>query len=70
MSDIVVNERRRQALYGWIMLSPAAILLTTLHFIHRLQLFGRASSVEKRDVDRANLKVLVIIPIYLPILHF
>lgn len=32
MSDIVVNERRRQALYGWIMLSPAAILLTTFAF--------------------------------------
>ncbi len=32
MTDHVSNERRRQALYGWILLSPAAILLTTFAF--------------------------------------
>ena len=32
MSEHVANERRRQALYGWILLSPAAILLTTFAF--------------------------------------
>ncbi len=32
MNDHVSNERRRQALYGWILLSPAAILLTTFAF--------------------------------------
>lgn len=32
MADHVSNERRRQAIYGWILLSPAAILLTTFAF--------------------------------------
>lgn len=32
MSEHVANERRRQAIYGWILLSPAAILLTTFAF--------------------------------------
>lgn len=32
MSEHVTNERRMQAIYGWILLSPAAILLTTFAF--------------------------------------
>jgi sn-glycerol 3-phosphate transport system permease protein len=32
MSEHVANERRRQAIYGWILLSPAVILLTTFAF--------------------------------------
>jgi len=32
MSEHVAIERRRQAIYGWILLSPAAILLTTFAF--------------------------------------
>ena len=32
MANHVSNERRRQAIYGWILLSPAAILLTTFAF--------------------------------------
>jgi sn-glycerol 3-phosphate transport system permease protein len=32
MADHVNLERRRQAIYGWILLAPAAILLTTFAF--------------------------------------
>ena len=50
MSDHVVNERRRQALYGWIMLSPAAILLTTFAFYPTLATFW--SSLFSRQTRR------------------
>lgn len=50
MSDHVVNERRRQAIYGWIMLSPAAILLTTFAFYPTLATFW--SSLFSRQTRR------------------
>ena len=50
MSDIVANERRRQALYGWIMLSPAAILLTTFAFYPSLATFW--TSLFSRETRR------------------
>ena len=50
MSDIVTNERRRQALYGWIMLSPAAILLTTFAFYPSLATFW--TSLFSRETRR------------------
>jgi sn-glycerol 3-phosphate transport system permease protein len=50
MSNHVVNERRRQALYGWIMLSPAAILLTTFAFYPTLATFW--SSLFSRQTRR------------------
>lgn len=48
MSEHVAIERRRQAIYGWILLSPAAILLTTFAFYPSLatlwsSLFSRAT---------------------------
>ncbi len=39
MSENVNIERRRQAIYGWILLSPAAILLTTFAFYPSLSTF-------------------------------
>ena len=50
MSDHVVNERRRQAIYGWMMLSPAAILLTTFAFYPTLATFW--SSLFSRQTRR------------------
>ena len=37
MAEHVNIERRRQAIYGWILLSPAAILLTTFAFMAGIQ---------------------------------
>jgi len=39
MAQHVNLERRRQAIYGWILLSPAAILLTTFAFYPSLATF-------------------------------
>ncbi len=48
MAEYVNIERRRQAIYGWLLLSPAAILLTTFAFYPSLStlwssLFSRAT---------------------------
>lgn len=50
MSEHVANERRRQAIYGWIMLSPAAILLTTFAFYPSLATLW--SSLFSRETRR------------------
>lgn len=50
MSEHVVNERRRQAIYGWILLSPAAILLTTFAFYPSLATLW--SSLFSRETRR------------------
>ena len=50
MADHVSNERRRQAIYGWILLSPAAILLTTFAFYPSLATFW--SSLFSRNTRR------------------
>ncbi|TRD22840.1 carbohydrate ABC transporter permease [Palleronia caenipelagi] len=39
MAEHVNIERRRQAIYGWLLLSPAAILLTTFAFYPSLATF-------------------------------
>ncbi len=50
MSEHVANERRRQAIYGWILLSPAAILLTTFAFYPSLATLW--SSLFSRETRR------------------
>ncbi|WP_170491519.1 carbohydrate ABC transporter permease [Ruegeria arenilitoris] len=50
MADHVSNERRRQAIYGWILLSPAAILLTTFAFYPSLATLW--SSLFSRETRR------------------
>ena len=50
MSEHVTNERRRQAIYGWILLSPAAILLTTFAFYPSLATLW--SSLFSRETRR------------------
>ncbi|MBT8455744.1 MAG: sugar ABC transporter permease [Alphaproteobacteria bacterium] len=50
MSQHVANERRRQAIYGWILLSPAAILLTTFAFYPSLATLW--SSLFSRETRR------------------
>ena len=50
MADHVSNERRRQAIYGWLLLSPAAILLTTFAFYPSLATLW--SSLFSRETRR------------------
>lgn len=50
MAEHVNIERRRQAIYGWILLSPAAILLTTFAFYPSLATFW--SSLFSRGTRR------------------
>ena len=50
MTSHVANEKRRQALYGWILLSPAAILLTTFAFYPSIATFW--SSLFSRGTRR------------------
>ncbi|CUH48853.1 carbohydrate ABC transporter permease [Ruegeria atlantica] len=50
MADHVSKERRRQAIYGWILLSPAAILLTTFAFYPSLATLW--SSLFSRETRR------------------
>ncbi|WP_108861531.1 carbohydrate ABC transporter permease [Ruegeria sp. Alg231-54] len=50
MAEHVNIERRRQAIYGWILLSPAAILLTTFAFYPSLATLW--SSLFSRETRR------------------
>lgn len=50
MADHVNLERRRQAIYGWILLAPAAILLTTFAFYPSLATLW--SSLFSRETRR------------------
>ena len=50
MSRFVQMERRRQAVYGWILLSPAVVLLSTFAFYPSLATFW--SSIFSRQTRR------------------
>ena len=50
MSRFVQIERRRQAIYGWILLSPAVVLLSTFAFYPSLATFW--SSIFSRQTRR------------------
>lgn len=50
MSRFVQIERRRQAIYGWILLSPAVVLLTTFAFYPSVATFW--SSIFSRQTRR------------------
>ena len=50
MADHINLERRRQAIYGWILLAPAAILLTTFAFYPSLATLW--SSLFSRETRR------------------
>jgi sn-glycerol 3-phosphate transport system permease protein len=50
MADLVNLERRRQAIYGWLLLTPAAVLLTTFAFYPSLATLW--SSLFSRETRR------------------
>ena len=56
MSKYVNLEKRRQAIYGWLLLSPAAVLLTTFAFYPSLATLW--SSVFSRETRRKPSKFI------------
>ncbi len=56
---------QRQSIYGWLLLSPAMILLTTFAFYSMATFFSQACSVEGPGENQVSLLGQTIILIYL-----